>query len=267
MKINSFLTRQSLSQPHRNPPTGPVSLDNLRVASPCPATWESMTGDSRVRHCQECKLNVYNISEMTRSEAERLIASREGRLCVRFYRRADGTILTRDCPRGLQVLIRRVSRVAGAALSAMMTVGAAFGQTSAQPNPQKTNSQATPKPAQLALTVVDPQGAILQGARVLLLDERSKTKVVIVTDSVGAVSVSANPGPYVLRVELPGFKANRQTIALTSSTTTTLQVRLQVTGEQTVGVAIVGGTSMIERDSATVKTVFSGDLLDHMPLR
>jgi hypothetical protein len=43
-------------------------------------------------------LQVYDISEMTRGEAEALIAKHEGkRLCARFYRRPDGTVLTRDC--------------------------------------------------------------------------------------------------------------------------------------------------------------------------
>jgi hypothetical protein len=34
----------------------PVVLENIRVASPCPANWEKMTGDDRVRYCQECNL-------------------------------------------------------------------------------------------------------------------------------------------------------------------------------------------------------------------
>lgn len=89
-------------------------LQNLKVASPCPADWNQMYGDERTRFCGECRLNVYNISGMTRVEAERLIASSEGRLCVRFYRRADGTVLTRDCPVGLAAVRRRVARVATA---------------------------------------------------------------------------------------------------------------------------------------------------------
>src|SRR5437016_12464169 len=82
-----------------------ITLDNLRVASPCPMTWEQMSGDDRVRHCLECKLNVYNLSDMTRRQAQRFLAQHEGRLCVRYYRRADGAIITRDCPWGLRVLV------------------------------------------------------------------------------------------------------------------------------------------------------------------
>ena len=73
-------------------------LDDLHVARPCPASWEAMDGDARVRHCGLCQLHVYNLSEMTEAEALRLVRETEGRLCVRFFRRADGTVLTRDCP-------------------------------------------------------------------------------------------------------------------------------------------------------------------------
>lgn len=57
-----------------------------------------MSGDDRVRFFGDCRLNVYNLSGMTRREATDLIQLQEGRLCVRFYRRKDGTLVTRDCP-------------------------------------------------------------------------------------------------------------------------------------------------------------------------
>jgi hypothetical protein len=43
--------------------------------------------------------NVYYLSALSRNEAEELINTREGNLCVRLYRRADGTVMTRDCRR------------------------------------------------------------------------------------------------------------------------------------------------------------------------
>jgi hypothetical protein len=92
-------------------------LDNVRVASPCSANWNEMYGNERMRFCADCKLNVYNLSDMTRQEAENLIVSSEGRLCVRFFRRTDGTILTKNCPVGWQAVKRRVSRVGAAAFS------------------------------------------------------------------------------------------------------------------------------------------------------
>ena len=54
-------------------------LDNLRIAAPCSASWDRMLGDDRVRHCGDCNKNVYNLSGMTRDEAEALIAGEERR--------------------------------------------------------------------------------------------------------------------------------------------------------------------------------------------
>ena len=73
-------------------------LDHVRIAAPCKADWNQMIGDDRVRFCGQCSLNVYNLSSMTKSDAESLIARNEGRLCVKFYRRLDGSIITKDCP-------------------------------------------------------------------------------------------------------------------------------------------------------------------------
>src|ERR1043166_2143993 len=101
----------------------PVSLSNIRVASPCPADWEKMVGDERVRHCSECNLNVYNLSAMTEREIQQLITANQGRrLCTRFYRRADGTVLTRNCPWTLRRMARKASRFASAVLTACMGV-------------------------------------------------------------------------------------------------------------------------------------------------
>ena len=89
------------------------SIDNMHVAAPCSAEWAKMNGDERVRHCTLCRKNVYNLSAMTRAEAEALIKEKEGKLCVRFYRRADGTVLTENCPAGLRAIRRRLVWLAG----------------------------------------------------------------------------------------------------------------------------------------------------------
>src|SRR6266480_5012376 len=102
-------------------------LDNVHVAAPCSADWEQMIGNERARFCGQCNLNVYNLSSMTRSEAESFIAGNEGRLCVRFYRRADGSILTKNCPVGLRAIQRRVSRFTKAIASAVLSFFAGVG--------------------------------------------------------------------------------------------------------------------------------------------
>lgn len=92
-------------------------LPNIRVASPCPADWNAMTGDERIRACGSCNKNVYNLSTLTREEAEALILEKEGRLCVRYFQRKDGTILLKDCSIGItQKRKRRVIAIGVAAL-------------------------------------------------------------------------------------------------------------------------------------------------------
>jgi hypothetical protein len=97
-------------------------LNNIRVASPCPADWAQMYGDSRKRFCGDCKLNVYNLSGMTTEEAEALIMNVEGRLCVRFYQRRDGTVITQDCPVGWARVKQRTRLYAAAVASLVIAL-------------------------------------------------------------------------------------------------------------------------------------------------
>jgi hypothetical protein len=112
------------------------SLDVLRhiqIASPCSVPWDSMVGDNRSRHCAECDLTVHNFAAMTTVEVLTLIHSTDGRLCGRLYRRADGTILTSDCPVGLRLRMkrawRRATAYAASMLAAILTIGCARSDT------------------------------------------------------------------------------------------------------------------------------------------
>ena len=99
-------------------------LDNIRIAAPCDADWSKMTGDDRARHCGDCKKTVFNLSDMLRAEAEALIIEKQGKLCVRYYQRKDGTILTKDCPVG--VARRRKRKLIAAGAVAMLAGGGAL---------------------------------------------------------------------------------------------------------------------------------------------
>lgn len=97
-----------------------LELEDIRIASPCDASWNQMTGDERVRFCGQCQKNVYNLSRMRRAEALALVQRSEGRICVRFYQRKDGTVISQDCPVGLAAALRRGRRATGAAVAAMV---------------------------------------------------------------------------------------------------------------------------------------------------
>ena len=111
------------------------SLNVIDVASPCSADWDAMTGDERVRHCRQCDMNVYNLSEMPEDKALKLVNEREGRLCIQFYRRADGTMITKDCPVGLRAIRKSIRQkvvriwAKAAALTGAFLVSGLFGRS------------------------------------------------------------------------------------------------------------------------------------------
>jgi hypothetical protein len=112
-------------------------LDTVRIATPCEGNWDEMVGDHRVRHCELCNRNVFNVSGMSRKAAEAMLMNTECRVCVRFYRRSDGTIITADCPVGIRAFRRKIARTAGASLSAVLTFFAGLGlYTGIQPDTQ-----------------------------------------------------------------------------------------------------------------------------------
>ena len=96
-------------------PTPLPLLESLTIAAPCPASWDDMDGNDRVRFCGLCSQSVYDVSALTRAEAETLITGTTGRVCLRLFRRADGRVMTRDCPVGLlRAARRRVAKGVGA---------------------------------------------------------------------------------------------------------------------------------------------------------
>lgn len=99
-------------------------LGSLRVATPCAADWELMAGDDRKRFCKACEKFVYNLPLLDAEELVDLIESTEGKFCGRLYARADGTVLTDDCPVGVAVKMaaarRRRAVGASAAIAALM---------------------------------------------------------------------------------------------------------------------------------------------------
>jgi len=185
---------------------------NLKVASPCHVGWESMSGNDRVRFCESCQLNVYNLSEMTSDEVRSLIVKSEGRLCGRMYRRADGSILTRDCPVGLRAVRLRVAKFASAVFATMFSVcSISFSQT-------KTDDKQSPKTSNYKIEVtaressgcltgklLDTAGASIARAEVTLRSPRL-TETKVNSDDNGEFTFGGLiDGHYSLSVSSPGF--------------------------------------------------------------
>lgn len=122
-------------------------LDNIKIASPCGANWNEMRGDERRRYCAMCKLNVYNLSDMSQREAESFLINSEGRVCLRVFRRTDGSLITKDCPVGWAKIKRKVSRLGVAAFSLIAGFfGGVFALESLQALRRFTNYDRVPEP-------------------------------------------------------------------------------------------------------------------------
>ncbi|MFK7989502.1 MAG: hypothetical protein AB8I08_26030 [Sandaracinaceae bacterium] len=101
-------------------------VDQARVASPCSARWDDMAGGPHARHCGSCDKTVYELSGLTSLEAAELLTGSQGELCVRLWRRKDGTVMTQDC--GVGAKRKRRLRVVGAAAAVVLSavgIGAA----------------------------------------------------------------------------------------------------------------------------------------------
>jgi hypothetical protein len=180
-------------------------LDRLSIAAPCPADWDQMPGTDQVRHCTQCNRNVYHLSSMTRREAEALQRETEGQICARLYRRADGTVLTGNCPAGLRTVGRRISRVAGAAMSAVATLSSA---TAAQFPMFPIPSALREARSSVTGLVRDATGQGISNAEVVVSRAGSELKLATTTDSLGHFRVeSLSMGSYTVRIQSSGFNS------------------------------------------------------------
>ena len=82
-------------------------VDRIEIPLPCHVPWADMTGDDRVRFCGDCRQSVYNVAMFTRAEATRLLNDSSGRVCLRIFRRPDGTVVTDDCRARLRAARKR----------------------------------------------------------------------------------------------------------------------------------------------------------------
>ena len=242
---------------------GRIDLDRISIASPCPMAWDDMAGNERVRFCSQCKLNVYDISAMTKSEAESFIANAEGRICARYYRRADGSIMTRDCPVGLRAIRKRVSRATAAAFSALVSLfggSATFAQQQQPKNESKVDVQLTLRrygQSEIEGTVFDVVRAVIPGTQIKLINERTKWEVTTKANENGRFRFSdLEKGIYRIQIHAPGFvKLERLGLEVSDEQTLNLDVTLKL-GEVLTGVVAVSSPETLPIND----TIPSGEL-------
>lgn len=235
-------------------------VNTLRVAAPCSVGWETVSGDERVRLCHSCNSNIYNIAEMTKPEIETLITNREDRICIRLYKRADGTVLTKDCPVGLRAYYKKTARFAGAALATILGLfSISFGQKSigVVDNSRtaqiiKTNIQN--QPSSLSGVVEDQNGAIIPNIKIVIYKEKKK-KLKFKSDEQGVYkSPSLSAGTYTLEAKSNGFMSYKIVkIDIKDNEQIKLNIILQVKNEN-VTVGIFASEPLIDMSSTSITT-------------
>jgi hypothetical protein len=249
-------------------------LGKLRIAVPCQASWDGMAGDERVRHCTLCSLNVYNFAEMTGGEVRELLVRTEGRVCARLYQRADGTVLTRDCPTGLRAVRQRASRVAAALIAALLSLPTlTFGGTiCGKPRLKTRGSRVKLEIERVAATqravftgvVRDQTGIPLPGVSISVRDEATNgAEIKAVTDVTGTFTIAdLHDGIYRVEVTLSGFKPARiEHLELKGSEVAHARVALRM--DAAIMITVGALAPMITNDAGT--TTISQELLNRLP--
>ena len=247
-------------------------IDILRVASPCSADWGNMVGDDRKRLCYSCKTNVYNIAELTALEVQQLVANREGRLCIRLYRRTDGTVLTKDCPVGFRAYQKRVARFAGAALAAIFGLfSISFGQKDDKDEVRDKTIQIVRSLVQnqrsfITGMIVDPNGAIISGATLKLYSTGRKKPLTTKSGDDGGYTFSdLAPGIYRLEIKYEGFTRQVLTnIEVKKDEKLEINISLRPSNVN-VTVGIYADETLIDTTSSSVRTVITRRQIENLP--
>jgi hypothetical protein len=228
-----------------------------------------MVGDERVRHCSECNLNVYNLSAMTKREIEQLVAAHQGqRLCTRFYRRADGTVITQNCPWSFRALKRRASRVAGAVLSALLSAGAAFARNNTSQNSAPA-AESQQRQSGMVVQVVDPWNAVVPNAQVILSRKDKDRRVVQAqgtTDSYGRLEIQNVPaGDYVVMVTAKYLLPRKQAVTLLPQKETAVNILLKDDPKAAITVEMGPAGEPLMQHEAQVTHTLTQDRLQTLP--
>lgn len=247
-------------------------VSNLRIASPCSVGWETMSGDERVRRCHSCELNIYNIAEMTSKEIENLITNRENRVCIRLYKRVDGTVLTKDCPVGFRAYQKRAARLAGAALATILGLfSVSFGQKedekTVDTSKVKINRTANQNQESVLSGIVrDANGAIIPAAKLKLYKEGDKKFIKVKSNADGHyIFKNISVGVYTLEAEHKGFiKHKLINLEVKNNEKVAVDIELQP-GSISVTVGIYAEEPLIDTTSSSITTKITRKQIDNLP--
>lgn len=120
----------------------------------------------------------------------------------------------------------------------------------------------------VAITVQDESGAVIPGAKLELVENRSNSPRLAVSDSKGAYSfVNLNVGNYTLAVSHDGYQTKRYNDVLVDSSTTTPLVVVLPVGAVTQTVEVTSQANAVLQTSSTeLGTVINTTDIENLPI-
>src|SRR5262245_22384257 len=120
--------------------------------------------------------------------------------------------------------------------------------------------------APLSGSVIDPNGAIVQDARISVKNNATGAEYKVATASNGTYTVPAlGTGTYTVTIEAMGFKkAVLQDVKIDAGVPSTANVTLEV-GAATESVVVQGGAEVLQTQSANVSTTITGRQITDLP--
>lgn len=132
--------------------------------------------------------------------------------------------------------------------------------------PSAANAQATISSGSIQGTVVDQQGAVVVGARIMVTNKATGQVTHLTTTGTGAFNVAAlTPGDYVVRVEAKGFKTTEAPITVQIGIVSQANFKLEI-GSETMVVSVEASALTVNTEQATVQDVITSQQIEQLPV-
>ena len=115
-------------------------------------------------------------------------------------------------------------------------------------------------------TVVDPSGAVVSGARVIITNLATGQTVSLVTNSSGAYNSGALiPGAYKSRISAKSFRTAELGLTVLVGNTTNGNVKLEL-GQESQVVEVLASAVQVNTEQATVQGVLNAQQIENLPV-
>ncbi len=128
------------------------------------------------------------------------------------------------------------------------------------------SAQTTLSTGSIVGTVTDPSGAVVGGAKVVIVNTGTNQNVALTSNSAGVFSTGAlDPGSYKVQVSAKGFSTVSQIVQVQVGNTASVNAKLALGAETTV-IEVQGSAVQVNTEQATVQGVLTSTQIENLPV-